>query len=775
MKKFSPAGAVASLKLCCRQAKLLLFVAVVGCLLNFPAPTFAHPLGNFTINHFSRLEVKADAVTVRYVVDMAEIPTFQELQKLNTGDTAKPNQAELESYLARVAVQYGEELSLTVDGARVPLRLVTRTIGLPAGEGGLPTLRVECEYAGTLPARKEGVTDEALTRRVFYENANHAGRIGWHEIVVTSQSGITIFDSTAFSNSLSDELKSYPENMLTAPLDERSAEFGFTSGALPANAKPLLARNGQPASSVAPDRFAELINVPEITWRIGFVALFIAFGLGALHAMSPGHGKAVVGAYLVGSRGTLKHAAFLGLTITVTHTLGVFTLGIVTLFASRYVVPETLFPFLSLLSGLIVLFIGLSLFVRRLQTALDPSGTAHTHGWFDHSHDDIENPLGSYDSSAGSRSSTKAGHTHLPPGADGTPLTWRSLLGLGISGGILPCPSALVVMLSAIALGRIGFGLVLIVAFSFGLAATLTSVGLLFLYAGRFVKRPLQTSIVGRALPAASAFVISCFGALICYEALKQSGLTLDVLFANPETSTPSVSTLGVLSLGLIFGFKHAIEADHIAAVTTIVSERKSILSSALVGGLWGVGHTVTLLVIGLGVILLHVRIAERTALALEFCVALMLVFLGANVIRKLFYGGAFFPDNINGMSDTNDVGDAEHAPPKNQTARHNLRFGVRPFVVGMIHGVAGSAALTLLVLSTIPSPLVGIAYMLVFGIGSIGGMMMMSALIGLPVHFTRNRFARLNLSIRAVAGLFSFGFGLFMIYQIGFVEGLLR
>src|SRR5215813_4031186 len=272
-----------------------------------------------------------------------------------------------------------------------------------------------------------------------------------------------------------------------APLNERVAEWSTTAGALPANAKPLSLRDGKPVLSVR-DKFAELIAEPNLTPGVILIGLLIAFALGGMHAMSPGHGKTVVGAYLVGSRGTIKHAAFLGATVTITHTMGVFALGFVTLFASRYVIPEKLYPILSFVSGAIVVAIGMSLFTKRLRVSLGVAA---------HDHDHLHNHDG-HDHGAGA-------HTHLPPGADGSEVTWRNLLALGVSGGIMPCPSALIVMLAAISMNRIGYGLVLIVAFSLGLAGALTAVGLAFVYGGKLLARVPASGKLMRALPVVSA------------------------------------------------------------------------------------------------------------------------------------------------------------------------------------------------------------------------------------------------------------------------------
>jgi ABC-type nickel/cobalt efflux system permease component RcnA len=236
-----------------------------------------------------------------------------------------------------------------------------------------------------------------------------------------------------------------------------------------------------------------------------------------------------------------------------------------------------------------------------------------------------------------------------------------------------------------------------------------------------------------------------------------------------------SFSITSLLAFGFVLGLKHALDADHLAAVSTMADERRSLLGSSLLGALWGLGHTISLMVAGVLVILLHFEIGERTGKALEFGVGLMLVFLGVNALRKLLRGGQVHMH-------MHEHGGRWHAHPHVHNAKredesrthHGLKLGARPFVIGLVHGMAGSAALTLLVLTTIPSPLVGFLYIVIFGIGSIGGMMIMSTLFALPARLTTDRFARANFALRGLAGVFSFGFGVLMIYQIGFVDHLL-
>jgi ABC-type nickel/cobalt efflux system permease component RcnA len=227
------------------------------------------------------------------------------------------------------------------------------------------------------------------------------------------------------------------------------------------------------------------VGARRLTAGVVALSLLIAFALGGLHALSPGHGKTVVAAYLVGSRGTARHALLLGAVVTASHTIGVFLLGIVTLALSKAIVPEKLYPAIQLLSGLTIVAIGGSLFVRRWRR----------------------------------RTPEEHGHSHAIEVPESAP-TASALLALGVSGGILPCPSALVVLLSAIALHRVGFGLVLIVAFSAGLAAVLSGIGILVVRAGRLLSRfDAAGGWARRRLPAFSALLIGLLGAAIAVRA----------------------------------------------------------------------------------------------------------------------------------------------------------------------------------------------------------------------------------------------------------------
>ena len=228
------------------------------------------------------------------------------------------------------------------------------------------------------------------------------------------------------------------------------------------------------------------------------------------------------------------------------------------------------------------------------------------------------------------------------------------------------------------------------------------------------------------------------------------------------------VSIISILAFGFVLGLKHAVEADHVAAVSTIASEHPSIIGSSFVGALWGIGHTISLLIAGALIVLLHIEISNRVSLVLEFIVGLMLIVLGANALRKLLRGGHLHMH-------VHEHGARVHAHPHihdrhNQSqahTHHGLKLHRRPIIIGMIHGLAGSGALMLLVLSTIRQPAIALIYVLIFGIGATGGMMIMSALVGLPAKLTAHRFTRANAILRGAAGVFSVALGLFITFEI--------
>ena len=220
-----------------------------------------------------------------------------------------------------------------------------------------------------------------------------------------------------------------------------------------------------------------------------------------------------------------------------------------------------------------------------------------------------------------------------------------------------------------------------------------------------------------------------------------------------------------MLGLGLVLGLRHALDPDHVVAVSTIVGETKSLRRSSLVGTFWGLGHMMSLMVAGVLVIALKVQISDRMAVWLEFAVALMLIVLGAKAMLKPLRGW-----KLHRHRHTHD-GSVHthlhlHREGNHHAHRHLIRLGARPFVVGMVHGMAGSAALTILVLATIPSAVAGLVYIAVFGLGSVGGMLIMSSLISLPFVFAKKYFKAFGEAMHLAVGLASVAFGVFLAWQ---------
>lgn len=505
-----------------RYFDLIVLLAAV-LLTALPRPALAHPLGNFTINRYSRVEVGTDRISLVYVLDMAEIPTQQERPLIDSDGDGLFSLEEQGAYLRTLIPDLQQNLDLELNGQSQPWRLETHELSFPAGQAGLPTMRMRAQFVSKLALENE-------KWRATYRDRNYAGRLGWQEVVVQAAAGIDLLSSTAPSADLSHELVEYPDDLLSSPPSVNQADFQFQLAGSNSSSQ-LWAPIVQPAAVDArslvdrsSEPFAELIHLPALGPWTFFVALLAAFGWGAAHALSPGHGKTIVGAYLVGAQGTAKHALFLGLTTTVTHTAGVFALGLLTLFASRYILPETIYPWLSLLSGLLVLFIGFSMAWSWLRRTLAEPVQSHQHHHENHHHNyDHEHEHNHHHLYSNGDLHSHDGvhfHRHHVPGQDGTPVTWRSLLALGVSGGLLPCPSALVVMLGAIALGRIGFGLVLIMAFSLGLAGVLTAFGLLLVFAGKFFARLPESGRFLKLMPVGSSLFITLIGAGITWRAL---------------------------------------------------------------------------------------------------------------------------------------------------------------------------------------------------------------------------------------------------------------
>jgi nickel/cobalt transporter (NicO) family protein len=441
------------------RAALAVLAAVAALVLLAPAAS-AHPLGNFSINHLSTVKISEGRVDVLYVLDQAEIPTTEERGR-SRAEVIRRKQRELR-----------RNLVLEVDGREVPLRPLEPKLSFPAGQAGLATTRFEQPLRAT-------VSD---AERVELRDGTFADRVGWKAIVAAPGEG-TAVRSTAPSGDPTNGLRRYPEDLLSSPLDRRSASFRVEPGE-----GTLVAPRAEGGRTVATrdasgHGFAAVFEDAAAGQGVLVLLLLAAFGWGALHALSPGHGKAMVAAYLIGTRGTARHAVWLGVTVTITHTIGVFALGLITLALSQYVLPEDLYPWLTLVSGLLVVTVGAGVLRSRFRRR------HHDHAHHHHHH---EHPA----------------------------VTRRSLIAMGAAAGLIPCPSALVVLLGAIAQHEVALGLLLIVAFSVGLAATLTGLGLAVVYARRILPRGRLSGRVAALAPSVSALAIVLVGCILTAQAV---------------------------------------------------------------------------------------------------------------------------------------------------------------------------------------------------------------------------------------------------------------
>jgi len=468
--------------------------AIVGL---WPAtPAVAHPLGNFTVNVYGGIVVQPDAIVVDYVVDMAEIPAFRERREIDRNLDDRVDAGESLAYRDATCAELADGLRVHVDGAAVPMDPTgSHALAFPAGIGGLTTLRLACRLRGTI----DTIGGEVA---LDYTDLNFPDALGWREVTAIGDR-MTIASTDVPEASVSDRLTDYPRNRL--PLDVRHATVAVTPGgpALPSLPGPGVDID---SSSSIGDRdggpLASLIGREEITPALVATMIAIALGIGALHALGPGHGKTLIAGYLVGAGGSARHAIGVGAAVSLMHTASVLTLGLLVLSAERLFAPERIYPVLGLASGAIAIVLGSSLLVGRIRTIAPGNGRTHPHP-HGHRHDHVSR------------------HDDPDPGPDDAPLSRRGLIALAFSGGILPSPSALVVLLASVSLGRTALGLTLIAAFSLGLAGALIGVGVLSLKARDVAERRL-TSGAARFLPVASAAAIAAMGLFLAVRGATQ-------------------------------------------------------------------------------------------------------------------------------------------------------------------------------------------------------------------------------------------------------------
>jgi nickel/cobalt exporter len=585
----------------------------------FASGLYAHPMGNFSVSHYSRLQLERDGVKLTYVLDLAEIPTFE----LFADWGATPSDAAtLNRKASDQAAEWTKNLAISLNGKSVTATLKSVNAAISDGAGGMPVLRIAMEAdVSTGPGE------------LIYEDRNYFNRTGWKEIVIRKSDKVRLESASESDRDLSQGLTVYPPDLALAPPQDLRATASWEASPLQpllAAARPL-AHPVSPASVTPPvtqtprhavaasfaqsqptapgtvirgDFLSRMMREKRFGWGAMLIGFFVAFGLGALHALSPGHGKTIVAAYLVGSRGTLRHALFLGSMVTFTHTISVFLLGLGVLFFQRYVVPDKIIPVLGSVSGLSIVCIGLWLLYQRSMAlmAAAPGRTrepeparqaaakaasaaeaepveafalagaaAHTHGFphdhhhhdhdghhhahahqhphddhahahahhHDHAHDghhhheshDHDSHHHHHDHAhhghghahdqhdhggAFVHTHTHDGHTHSHA-MPASRITLGSLIALGVSGGLVPCPSALILLLSAIALGHAALGLFLLVGFSAGLALVLMAIGALVIYARHLLPKSESANQhpAFRLVPVFSAVVVVVLGLLM--------------------------------------------------------------------------------------------------------------------------------------------------------------------------------------------------------------------------------------------------------------------
>ncbi|MDH4111825.1 MAG: hypothetical protein OEW52_02550 [Thermoleophilia bacterium] len=469
-----------------RALRSALAVATIGAIVALwpAAPASAHPLGNFTVNVYDGIVVRTDSIVVDYVVDMAEIPAFREQREIDANRDDRVDGAESIAYRERTCGSVADGISVRVDDRPVPVAPTdVHALSFPKGAGGLSTLRLECRLKGAISMDTSGVA-------ISYEDRNFSETIGWREVTVVGD-GVTLAGASVPATSVTDRLTSYPQGALSPEV--RAASVSATPGGERLAILPGPGAQTRASSSTIQGRdgglLASLVGRDDLTPLLVAAMIVVAVGIGALHALGPGHGKTLIGAYLVGAGGSIRHAVGVGAAVSVMHTASVLTLGLLVLSAERLFAPERVYPVLGLASGLIALGLGSALLVSRIHSVTAGS-----------SDDD---------------------HAHHVPGrahqhghgasAEGSPLSRRGMLALAFSGGILPSPSALVVLLASVTLGRTALGLVLIAAFSVGLAGALIGVGVLTLQARGVAERRLSAS-AARLLPIGSAAAIAAMG-----------------------------------------------------------------------------------------------------------------------------------------------------------------------------------------------------------------------------------------------------------------------
>ncbi len=499
-------------------------LALLGTAVGAPAAT-AHPLGNFSINTYNGLRVEPESVSVRMIVDSAEIPTVQQFPEVNEQGGVSDTQAE--DFAAEQCDRLAPGAELSIGGVPQQLRVESSEIAFVPGAGGLQTMRLTCELRTAEPV-------DTVGQDLEYVDENSLDRTGWRELTAVGD-GVGLSGNEVAGSSVSDELTDYPQDLLSSPLDQREVSLEVVAGSGDvegdsAAEKPAEAVEGAGRLTAA---FTDLVASRDLGLGFALVAFSISIVLGGLHAFAPGHGKTLMAAYMLGQRKSLRQVAIIGLTVTLTHTTGVLVLGVV-LSAVAITAPALIYSWLGLAAGLLLVVVGVNLLRQALRQPASPGprsqelapagaphghadGAGHAHG---DGHDQADEHAHHEPASGVTHSHGPGGtHTHAVPS---TATGARGLVAVGLIGGMVPSPSALVVLLAGIALGRAWFGVLLVLGYGIGMALALTGTGLALAYARdrleRWSTRKRATGRWGwvlratRALPALTAGLVIVVG-----------------------------------------------------------------------------------------------------------------------------------------------------------------------------------------------------------------------------------------------------------------------
>lgn len=474
-----------------RLRVIALRVWVFAALVLMGAGLGAHPLGMSSVNRYVGVDPRAAQLEIDYLLDLAELPAYAEIERIDVDHDERITPQERDRFLDRMVPGIARGLDVRVNGVRVALAEVGRTLEAPPGQNGLSTLRVAVIFAAPWPGPEARVT-------VQVRDAFRPERPGWREIdAVPGGAARVVSSSLPATLPRAGPSLVYPEERpdgrglpqtdeATFVFDRSEAAQGESAGA--AVARGVVSRRGAASESA---RLVAMLRAGPQSLSAALLSLALALLLGASHALSPGHGKAMVGAWLVGSRGTVRHALLLGLAITLSHTASVFALALLALAIERTVGTEKLVKTLELAAGALIVAVALAQLPGRWRRFRQPSSAAG------HAHDG-------------------GAHSHAVPER----LDLRGLVLMGVSGGVVPCPGALVLLLAALSLGKLLWGIGLLVAFSAGLAAVLSLVGAAAVLGRRWLDRFEVSSKALRVLPVLSSAAVSALGAALVLRAL---------------------------------------------------------------------------------------------------------------------------------------------------------------------------------------------------------------------------------------------------------------